>query len=75
MAENTYRCWEIFLLVVQCILLTINAILLWRYVISTRGIEEASAQQAKISAEQLESSSRPVLVEWRCSQIGLGKYW
>jgi hypothetical protein len=61
MIENTYRCWEIFLLVVQCILLAINAILLWRYVISTRGIEEASTQQAKISADQLESSSRPVL--------------
>ena len=62
MTENTYRCWEIFLLVVQCIFLAINAILLWRYVISTRGIEGASAQQAKISADQLESSSRPVLV-------------
>jgi hypothetical protein len=61
MIENTYRCWEIFLLVVQCILLASNAILLWRYVISTRGIEEASTQQAKISADQLESSSRPVL--------------
>jgi len=62
MTENSYRCWEIFLLALQVMLLIINAMFLWRYVISTRGIEKASVQQAEVSADQLEGSSRPVLV-------------
>jgi hypothetical protein len=55
MIENTYRCWEIFLLVVQCILLASNAILLWRYVISTRGIEEALLNKPRYQPTSLKA--------------------
>lgn len=62
MPENSYRFWEICLLILQAVLLIVNIILLWCYVKSTRGIEKAAAQQAKTSADQVEGSSRPVLV-------------
>ena len=68
MNEQSFRLWDV-------ILLALNAILLWLYVMSTRKIERAaneqaktsarqadiSAQQAKLAAEQVEGASRPVL--------------
>jgi hypothetical protein len=78
MSEQAFRFWQIGLL-------ALNALLLWRYVVSTRQIEKAaiqqaktsarqadiSAQQAKFAADQLEGASRPVLVMRNATSLNL----
>jgi hypothetical protein len=78
MSEQAFRFWQVGLL-------ALNALLLWRYVISTRRIEKAAleqsktaarqadiaARQARLGADQLEGASRPVLVMRNATALNL----
>jgi hypothetical protein len=50
--------WE----TIQSLLLSANAVLIWRYVRQTIKLREAAQQQVKVSQRQVEASHRPALV-------------
>jgi hypothetical protein len=85
MTAGTAQVLEIAFGALQIVLLTVNAWLLWKYVKSTAHIEQEaveqskiatrqadiSQQQAKFAADQLEGSSRPVLVMRNATALNL----